>query len=128
MTWSARPLPSDTIALSRRGIMAPMADDGVEVVPAVAIDRRRLADVCDRYGVAELHLFGSVARNTAGHESDIDLLYVLAPGHHLGFSINRLEDDLAELFGRPVDLVSKAALHAAIRDDVLAEAQELYAA
>jgi predicted nucleotidyltransferase len=34
---------------------------------------------------------------------------------------------LAELFGRPVDLVSKATLHRVIRDDVLAEAQSLYA-
>ena len=55
-------------------------------------------------------------------------LYVLAPGRHLGFSINRLEDELAELLGRPVDLVSEAALHEAIRDAVLAEARELYAA
>lgn len=73
-------------------------------------------------------LFGSVARGEAGADSDLDLLYVLAPGRHLGFSINRLEDELAELFGRPVDLVSKTALHRAIRDDVLAEARELYAA
>jgi len=57
-----------------------------------------------------------------------DARLLLAPGRHLGFSINRLEDELAPLFGQPVDLVSKAALHRVIRDDVLAEAQSLYAA
>lgn len=84
--------------------------------------------MCERYGVAELSVFGSVARGEARPDSDLDLLYVLAPGRHLGFSINRLEDELSELFGRPVDLVSKAALHQAMRDEVLAEARELYAA
>ena len=99
------------------------------VAPAgTAIDRTKLSEVCDRYGITELSVFGSVARGEDRPDSDIDLLYVLAPGRHLGFSINRLEDELAELFGRPVDLVSKAALHRAIRDDVLAEARELYAA
>ena len=67
-------------------------------------------------------------RGVARPDSARGLLYVLAPGRHLGFSINRLEDELSELFGRPVDLVSKAALHRAMRDEVLAEARELYAA
>lgn len=88
----------------------------------------RLAEVCERYGVAELLVFGSVARATATAESDVDLLYSMAPGRALGFAINRLEDDLSELFGRRVDLVSKRSLHRLLRDTVLAEAQTLYAA
>lgn len=92
------------------------------------VDRARLARVCQRFGVAELSVFGSVARGEAGADSDLDLLYVLAPGRHLGFSINRLEDELSALFGRRIDLVSKSALHRSLRDSVLAEAQPLYAA
>lgn len=111
------------------GTMDAMAvDRSTVVIAGTKVDRARLAEVCERYGVAELAVFGSVARGEARPDSDLDLLYVLAPGRHLGFSINRLEDDLAELFGRPVDLVSKAALHRAMRDEVLAEARELYAA
>lgn len=98
------------------------------VMGGTTVDRRRLADVCERYGVAELSAFGSVVRGEDQPDSDLDLLYLLAPGHHLGFSINRLEDELSELFGRTVDLVSKAALHPAIRDQVLAEARLLHAA
>ncbi len=98
------------------------------MVAGAAVDRARLARVCERYGIAELSVFGSVAREEARPESDLDLLYVLAPGRHLGFSINRLEDELVGIFGRSIDLVSKAALHKALRDEVLAEARELYAA
>jgi predicted nucleotidyltransferase len=46
----------------------------------------------------------------------------------LGWEIGDLADDLAELFGRPVDLVSKRALHARLRDRILAEARPLCAA
>jgi len=101
---------------------------GSLVLAGTAVDRQRLADICERYGVAELAVFGSVVRDDARPDSDLDLLYVLAPGSHLGFSLNRLEDELSELFGRPVDLVSKAALHQAIHNDVFAEARTLYAA
>jgi hypothetical protein len=93
-----------------------------------AVDLPRLVDILVRYGVAELSVFGSVARSEDRADSDIDLLYVLAPDRHLGFAINALEDELQALFGRRVDLVSKTALHRLIRDDVLAEAQSLYAA
>lgn len=91
-------------------------------------DRTRIGEVCGRYGVAELSVFGSVARGEAGPESDLDVLYTLVPGRHLGFSINHLEDELSTIFGRKVDLVSRTALHRAMRDSVLAEAQLLYAA
>lgn len=40
----------------------------------------RLREVCQRYGVVRLDVFGSSARGTAGPGSDIDLLYTLAPG------------------------------------------------
>jgi predicted nucleotidyltransferase len=92
------------------------------------VDPARLADVCERYGIAELSVFGSVQRGTSTVASDIDLLYVMAPGRALGFAINRLEDELSELFGRTVDLVSKRSLHRMLREQVLAEAQTLYAA
>lgn len=107
--------------------MVPMA--ATPTVPAdLVVDQERLADVCARYGVVELSVFGSVARGEARDDSDLDLLYILGPGQHLGFSINQLEDELSALFERRVDLVSKKALHRAIRDDVLADARNVYAA
>ena len=108
-------------------------NDGMDATRTILIeghplDGARLAELCRRYGVAELAVFGSVARGDANQTSDVDLLYVLEPGARLGFAINSLEDELAELCHRPVDLVSRRALHRLIRDDVLAEARTLYAA
>lgn len=98
------------------------------VAEELDVDAARLADVCERYGVAELAVFGSVARGVATPTSDVDLLYVMAPGRSLGFSINRLEDELVAVFGRQVDLVAKRAVHRMLRDHVLAEARTMYAA
>ena len=92
------------------------------------IDREALAAVCRRYGVAELAVFGSVARGDATVASDVDLTYVLAPGRRLGWEIEDLTDELSALFGRRVDLVSRRALHPRIADQVIAESRVLYAA
>ena len=92
------------------------------------VDPARLAEVCARYGVARLLVFGSVARGSATPTSDVDVLYELQPGHRLGWEIEDLADGLAELLGRPVDLVSLAGLHHRLKGAVLAEAQPLYAA
>lgn len=98
------------------------------ILAGVMVDEVRLAAVCARYGIARLMTFGSVARGTADPSSDVDVLYDLQPGRRLGWEIEDLSDELSELFGRPVDLVSPAALHERLRAAVLAEAQPLYAA
>lgn len=92
------------------------------------VDRVRLDALCRRFGVARLDVFGSVARGEAGPGSDVDLLYELAQGRSLGWEIEDLSQDLADLFGRSVDLVSRKALHPLIRDQVLADAEPFYAA
>lgn len=50
------------------------------------------------------------------------------PGARLGWEIEDLADELTQVLGRRVDLVSRTALHDRLRDTVLAEAQLLYAA
>jgi predicted nucleotidyltransferase len=71
------------------------------------VDRERLAAVCRRYGIATLLVFGSAARGTSTTSSDLDLLYELTPGAQLGWQIDDLADELSEIFGRTVDLVSR---------------------
>lgn len=92
------------------------------------IDQDRLREVCERYGVASLEVFGSVARSEDRQDSDVDLLYVLEPGARLGFRLFDLEDELAALFGRSVDLIARKSINKYLREQVLAEAQPLYAA
>lgn len=105
-----------------------MSDVDDLIVGGHEIDRGRLAEICDHFGIVELALFGSVGRGEESSDSDVDLLYVAAEGAQLGFALNRLEDELAELFGRPVDLVSRKSLHRLLRDRVEREATTLYAA
>ena len=97
-------------------------------VPGLVVDAKRLRDVCSRYGVARLDVFGSVGRGEASSDSDVDVLYELEPGARLGWDIVQLADELAGLLGRPVDLVSRTSLHERLRDQVLAKALPLYAA
>jgi predicted nucleotidyltransferase len=96
-------------------------------VPA-GYDAERLGAVCRKYGISVLLVFGSVARGEATPSSDVDLLYELRPGARLGWEIEDLSDALAEIFGRPVDLVSRTALHPMLRSAVLDEARPVYAA
>ena len=100
----------------------------MQIVAGRVVDSERLAAICHAYGIEHLELFGSATSDKVGPTSDVDLLYTLLPGRVLGWEIDDLADQLAELFGRPVDLVSRRALHAKLRDQVLAEARPLYAA
>jgi predicted nucleotidyltransferase len=94
----------------------------------IAVDVERLREVCQRYGIARLEVFGSVSRGEDGPDSDIDLLYELEPGSRLGFDYFDLVDELAELIGRPVDLVARDEINKYIREQVLHDARPFYAA
>jgi uncharacterized protein len=72
------------------------------IIPGVEVDEARLAAICDKYGIAELKVFGSRARGQAVPDSDIDILYTLRPGQRLGWEIEQLADELAELLSRDI--------------------------
>ena len=88
-----------------------------------------IARICARHHVAELSVFGSMARGSAGPESDIDLIVTFEPDAAVGLiAFNRLRRELEDSLGRRVDLVPKDGLKPLIREEVLSEAQILYAA
>ncbi len=78
-------------------------------------------------GVKSLAVFGSFARGEAGPDSDVDLLVEFDRPIGL-FRLVQVQLDLEEILGRRVDLVPRNSLHRALRDSVLAEAEELLAA
>ncbi len=93
----------------------------------VPIDRIR--DVCRRYGVKELSVFGSAARGDMQPGSDIDLLVEFQSDARIGIlAFASLTEDLETLFGRSVDLVTKPGLKPWLRPPVLEEARIVYAA
>jgi uncharacterized protein with HEPN domain/predicted nucleotidyltransferase len=83
-------------------------------LPPVLADRLQtssgeIAVLCDRYHIQELSLFGSVIRQDFGPESDIDVLVVFE-SQQQALSKAHMQDELAELFGRKVDLTEKRLL------------------
>jgi predicted nucleotidyltransferase len=71
----------------------------------------RLDALCRKWRVRELALFGSVARGEATPDSDVDVLVTFeAEADWSLLDLIRLQDELASLFGREVDLVEEAAL------------------
>lgn len=93
-----------------------------------AAKRSAVGELCARYGFARLEIFGSAARGEDHEDSDIDILYELAPGRHLTWEVVDAADELASILGRPVDLVSKSAVHPLLRERIEAEARALHAA
>lgn len=94
-----------------------------------SIDPAKLAEICSRYGVCELSVFGSAVRGGLTTDSDIDLLVVFDLDSKVGLvRFGQPQEELPELFGRHVDLVSKDGLKPLIRDEVLSAARLLYAA
>lgn len=77
-----------------------------------------------KYGVGDVRMFGSMARGDAVEASDVDLLVRPLPGTTL-LDLGGLLMDVEQLLGRRVEVVSERALHPAIRDRVLREAQSL---
>ena len=88
-------------------------------------DRRELTlRLARRHGARNVRVFGSVARGEAGTDSDIDLLISLDEDRSLLDHV-ALTQVLAEALDCPVDVVNERALHARIRQRVLAEAVPL---
>jgi uncharacterized protein len=83
-----------------------------------------LPNLRQRWPIRSLALFGSVVRDEARVDSDLDVLVEFDRTIDL-FAFLELEDELARLSGRRVDLVSRAALKHYIGQRILAEAVPL---
>ena len=106
-----------TTAISRHGITLPTD---------------RIAEICQRYGVRELSVFGSLLRDDFTPDSDIDFLVAFRDddaGPWMG-KLTRMEDDLRTVLGRDVDLVPKESILKSEnwirRDHILRTARVIY--
>ena len=61
-----------------------------------------------KYPIAQIGLFGSYARGEATEDSDIDILVEFNAS--IGWGIMDFVEDLDNLFGQPVDLVTRNAI------------------
>jgi predicted nucleotidyltransferase len=90
----------------------------------LSVLRASLPELRQRWPIRSLALFGSVVRDEATARSDVDLLVEFEQPVDL-FAFLVLEEELAALAGRRVDLVSRAALKRYMGQRILAEAMPL---
>ncbi|BBL68236.1 nucleotidyltransferase family protein [Methanoculleus chikugoensis] len=86
--------------------------------------REEILAVAARHGARTVRIFGSVARDEETPESDLDLLVEFEPGRSLLDHIV-LAQDLEDLLGREVDVVTEGGLHWYVRDRISPEAVPL---
>lgn len=84
---------------------------------------RALQSELQAAGIVRLSLFGSTARNAARPDSDIDLLAKFDEARALSLlDVIRIENQIADLLGRPVDLIDEGTLKPRVRQTVDREA------
>ena len=107
-----------------RGAMSQLIEFG-----ETRVNSGRLAEVCRRYQVKELSLFGSAARGAMSPGSDIDIMVEFEPGARVGLiKFESLAEELEALARHRVDLVTKRGLKPWVRAEVLKDARVIYAA
>ncbi len=98
-----------------------MVEQAMGKVEVLALLREHKLAMAERFGVVDLALFGSTARDEAGPDSDVDILVSFDrptdPDCYFGVQFY-----IEDLLGRPVDLVTDKALRAELRPYVEAEA------
>jgi len=79
-----------------------------------------------RVGVARLYLFGSVARQEATPESDVDLFFETDDPRFSLIELVDVQDRVSEILGTETDVMTRASLHPMLRDRIEAEALRVF--
>lgn len=96
------------------------------------IPSERLEAFCRLWDIAEISLFGSVLREDFGPDSDVDVLVTFLSETERGlFDLVRMQNELKEIFGRDVDIVTRKAIESSRnhirRKSILDSARLIYA-
>ena len=102
-------------------------------VPAFDLPLEQIAEICRRYDVKQLELFGSILRENFLADSDVDLLVTFEEDSPIGlFEFADLQEELRALLGREVDLVSRRGVEKTEnwirRTEILKNTSSIYAA
>lgn len=90
----------------------------------VQTNKEAIKKIASSHGAEKIKLFGSVAQGKSNANSDIDLLVSMNPGYSL-LDIIAIKQDLEDLLGQDIDVVTEAAINPYIRDAILKEAISL---
>jgi predicted nucleotidyltransferase len=98
----------------------------------IEIPHKQVAELCKRFGVSELAVFGSVLTDRFSEESDVDFLVAFQNDDYGPWAckLTQLQTELAGILSRHVDLVSRAAVMTSPnyirREHILRTARILY--
>jgi len=98
----------------------------------IEIPEKQIKDFCKKWNIKELSLFGSVLTEKFNQDSDLDILVAFSDdSEHTLFDLVRMEDELKQIFGCDVDLVSRRGLEYSRnhirRNAIINSAEPLYA-
>ena len=80
--------------------------------------------IAAKHGARNVRLFGSAARGEATDASDLDFLVEMEPERSL-LDLAALRNDLMDLLGREVDVVTDDSLYWLLRRKILREARPI---
>jgi hypothetical protein len=100
--------------------------ESVSPLPLDESTMERIAELCERWNIRRLALFGSAIRDDHRPDSDVDVLVEFESGQTPGFGFVTIQDELTEVFARRVDLHTRSTLSKYFRNDVLEQARVVY--
>ncbi len=83
--------------------------------------RQNKADICDRFGVLEIAVFGSTARGDREVDSDIDIHVELKKEYKKFYNFMDLKFFLEEILDNKVDLGIKDSIRKELKERILKE-------
>ena len=97
------------------------------------VSKEKISEFCRKWSVKELALFGSVLTEKFREDSDIDILISFSEdANHSLFDLVNMKEELEQIFGREVDLVSRRGIESSRnylrKEAILSTAEALYAA
>lgn len=96
---------------------------GLGIDEVIGRKRESVLRLAHRYGATDVRVFGSVARHSAGANSDVDIL--VRPRSARDYSPVDLSIALSRLLDRHADIVAEGSLHWLLEPQVVAEAVPL---
>ena len=97
-----------------------MVQEQLETGASIAVLKRQIIPILNRYGVKKAGLFGSCVRGELREDSDIDILVELASDLSL-LDFIKIKLDLEDTLGRRIDLVEYSTIKPRLKERILKE-------
>jgi predicted nucleotidyltransferase len=108
-------------------------EEVMTLLERAALTQEQVSAFCSKWKIVRLGLFGSVLSGELKAESDLDVLVEFEPSADWSlFDHQSMQDELQQMVGRKVDLVSRRGLENSRnwlrKNAILSGVQEIYAA